>query len=373
MAYLNFAATFTSNRSVRFADAAPPAAADRASIALLTFQQIDLQADVFNTTPIVVSTAPGGPGITLGPGGVGKITLGPFASTPLRLADLYGSGLGVVRVTGVTGGLGGDPRAAADLPAAHRTTHETGGSDAITSLNADVLTGGTLPDARLPTNVPRLDRVNVFTGHDGAGNGRQEFEGANTSGLVLRNLGGPLGRKNFQITTGYNGYLLLRGLDDAMTTANPSVIITPTGAIAERERLVPMGEWQAYTPTFGNLTFGPLSVGDGIFQGAYSLIGRTCFFSVRLEFGTGADPGPANGGLYYVTGPFARDPATFEQSIPAFASLGTFMGLGGHWVGSQELGFWLLEGGTAKRTWSKDSPVPIGPGVSVYVNGQYYI
>ena len=38
-------------------------------------------------------------------------------------------------------------------PAAHHVTHETGGVDALAALSAAILTSGTLPDARLSTNV----------------------------------------------------------------------------------------------------------------------------------------------------------------------------------------------------------------------------
>jgi hypothetical protein len=45
----------------------------------------------------------------------------------------------------------------------HAHTHDTGGDDPITALDADVLTTGLLDDARLSPNVPRLDQANVFT------------------------------------------------------------------------------------------------------------------------------------------------------------------------------------------------------------------
>jgi hypothetical protein len=45
----------------------------------------------------------------------------------------------------------------------HAITHETGGTDPITNLSATVLTSGTLPDARLSTNVPLKNVANTFT------------------------------------------------------------------------------------------------------------------------------------------------------------------------------------------------------------------
>jgi hypothetical protein len=39
------------------------------------------------------------------------------------------------------------------VPGAHHTTHETGGSDAITALAASVITTGTIASARLPARI----------------------------------------------------------------------------------------------------------------------------------------------------------------------------------------------------------------------------
>jgi hypothetical protein len=49
-----------------------------------------------------------------------------------------------------------------DFPS-HHATHETGGSDAITALSGSVITSGTVPDARLSSNVPLLNAANVFS------------------------------------------------------------------------------------------------------------------------------------------------------------------------------------------------------------------
>lgn len=59
-----------------------------------------------------------------------------------------------------------DPR----TPLAHHTTHEPGGSDALTDLSATTLTSGTVPDARLAANIvratdPRLSDARAPTAH----------------------------------------------------------------------------------------------------------------------------------------------------------------------------------------------------------------
>jgi hypothetical protein len=50
------------------------------------------------------------------------------------------------------------------VPGAHHTTHETGGTDAITALAASVITTGTIASARLP---PRIGAVGILI--DGGG------------------------------------------------------------------------------------------------------------------------------------------------------------------------------------------------------------
>jgi hypothetical protein len=56
------------------------------------------------------------------------------------------------------------PAAGSGPPAAHHTTHETGGTDAITALAASVITTGTIASARLP---PRVAAVGILI--DGGG------------------------------------------------------------------------------------------------------------------------------------------------------------------------------------------------------------
>jgi len=48
-------------------------------------------------------------------------------------------------------------------PAGHHATHETGGTDQITALAGNVITSGTIADARLTNNVPLKNAANVFS------------------------------------------------------------------------------------------------------------------------------------------------------------------------------------------------------------------
>lgn len=62
--------------------------------------------------------------------------------------------------------LTGDPRLTdARPPTMHHATHEPGGTDALVALSASILTSGTVLDARLSANVPLKDAaLNAFTG-----------------------------------------------------------------------------------------------------------------------------------------------------------------------------------------------------------------
>jgi hypothetical protein len=65
---------------------------------------------------------------------------------------------------GDTGDIGPQgPQGEPGIGGNHHVTHETGGVDAITSLSGEVLTSGTVADARLSANIPKKDQINVYT------------------------------------------------------------------------------------------------------------------------------------------------------------------------------------------------------------------
>jgi hypothetical protein len=83
----------------------------------------------------------------------GQIPIGTTSGGTVTLATLTaGTGITVTNAAGAvtitaTGGV---------APAAHHTTHETGGSDAITALAGSVITTGTIAAARLPAPARQI-------------------------------------------------------------------------------------------------------------------------------------------------------------------------------------------------------------------------
>jgi hypothetical protein len=124
------------------------------------------------------------------------------------------------------------PPGPAGSAVAHHVTHETGGTDAIAALAGGVITTGTIADARLSANIPRLNAANTFTAN--------------------------------QAITGTLGV---------------------SSTITERGRALPVGVWQDYAtvlscPTAG-VTFAATSRDTG-----YAQSGTTLFLRVNFDGGT---------------------------------------------------------------------------------------
>jgi hypothetical protein len=134
----------------------------------------------------------------------------------------------------------------------HHITHETGGSDAIATLDASVIKTGSIADSKLSSNVALKNINNAF-------NQTQSIAG----GLVLTGAGG-------------------------------------AGGVYERNRPNAMGDWIAFTPSW--ITTGnPASIGNGTLVGRYTLIGRTVYFKIGLNFGSTTVIGT---GQYFFALPF---------------------------------------------------------------------
>jgi hypothetical protein len=96
---------------------------------------------------------------------------------------------------GAPGPTGPPGPSAADVP--HHVNHDTGGSDAIAALNATVLTSGTLPNARLDTNVAVTGSVAVGTNPAQTGACRL----ANNGALYGRNAGNTADKHLIRVNT----------------------------------------------------------------------------------------------------------------------------------------------------------------------------
>ena len=112
---------------------------------------------------------------------------------------------------------------------AHAPTHNTGGTDPITALAGGVITTGTIADARLSSNVAKLNTIQTFTVAQGWG------------GDAYFNLG-----------------------------------------LYERGRTIRIGEWASYNPSW--TASGPVAPTNGSMIGKYMLSGKTCWFQIRLTF-----------------------------------------------------------------------------------------
>jgi hypothetical protein len=109
-----------------------------------------LRADGTFATP--TTGVPGAHAITHKVGGIDPVDVKTLAGYPGD-GSLFLNGMG--SFVAPSGGSGG-------TPSAHHTTHETGGSDAITSLSGVVITSGIIPDARLSANVALKNIDNNF-------------------------------------------------------------------------------------------------------------------------------------------------------------------------------------------------------------------
>jgi Collagen triple helix repeat (20 copies) len=182
-----------------------------------------------------------------------------------------------------------EPQSTSLLP--HATTHDTGGTDPITSLNANILTTGTLPDARLSTNVALENVVNTFT--------QDQTISAVNPRLTLVETTQPADARHFQIV-GSNQQFIVQALNDVetVTQATPLVLDRLGNAriqqdVYEKLRSAPMGHW--VNEPFSAAKFSALApmtwtVGSAaIIRNRYTLIGKTMHWSLYISWFSGGN------------------------------------------------------------------------------------
>src|SRR5262245_29262374 len=172
----------------------------------------------------------------------------------------------------------------ASTPGTHRLRHATGGADAPQNLSAAILTSGTLPDARLSAQIPRLASNNLFSGD-------QTLEGATFARLLLRDLSRPANQRNFHVMN-FNGVLTLQALDDALAGSGGSLVLERAGAVRvsgdlyEKGRSQPLGHWTqiVYTGVNFSSNVGSWTVepADQV-QLQYMLAGKTLWLAFQLQ------------------------------------------------------------------------------------------
>jgi hypothetical protein len=152
------------------------------------------------------------------------------------------------------------------------------GGFGTTPLDATQLTAGTVPDARLSSNVPRLAASNVFTGPI------QEMGLA----VRLRNAVPAANSRLWQAVTKDDGQFGVTALDDAGSPVTAALILSRLGSlmvsgdVTEKNRLTPLGHWTDFTPTLG-VSAGALSALVNA-TCHYTLIGKTCVLGLYLSF-----------------------------------------------------------------------------------------
>jgi hypothetical protein len=204
------------------------------------------------------------------------------AVTPGTLYGLTDEGNAVERSTG-TVWQPYSPTAGGGAPPAHHATHETGGTDAIAALSGAVLTSGTVPDARLSANVPRLSASNVFTG------AIQELGVA----LRVRNATPPANARLWQAYTANSGSFGVSAFDDAGATEAFALILSRLGSltvygdVTEKNRLTPMGHWIAVPFNAANFAgSGSMTwtiASGGVTSNRYTLIGKTLMWNLLVQ------------------------------------------------------------------------------------------
>jgi len=103
-------------------------------------------------------------------------------------------------------------------------------------------------------------------------------------------------------------------------------MVAPTGAITQAGRPAALGEWTAYTPTWGASGTAP-ALGNGTIAGRYTIIGKTVHCRVTLGLGSTSTQGT---GMWYFTVP------------PAYPILS--------WLGWDPLGHGRMVGPPGQRT-----------------------
>jgi len=183
-------------------------------------------------------TGPVGPVGPQGPQGIQGITGATGAQGPQGVPGDTGpagpqgeSGVGEIGPAGPPGPTGPEgpegPQGPQGLPGgavAHAPTHETGGTDPILHLAGSVIDTGTVADARLSTNVPLKDAVNIFT------NSPQVIAAAFPV-LTFQATGEPVDQQKFR-QVGSGPAYLLQAVNNAETIAQGALQMDRAGNVS---------------------------------------------------------------------------------------------------------------------------------------------
>lgn len=213
-----------------------------------------------------------------------------------------------------------DAALVATPPAAHHLTHETGGSDVITKIDGASITTGTVPDARLSANVPRLNAINTFTAGQMQSGAPPTLDWINTAQAV--------GSKALRIINNGTSSLIysMNETNGAAAGGTPNLMLdrnanVQVGAdIYEKGRATPMGHWINYPWAASNFTaFGgatwTVESGDVIAL-RYTVIGKTLVLQIFLTATSLSVASP----YLYITMPGGFTAATATSGINAMVA-----------------------------------------------------
>jgi hypothetical protein len=108
---------------------------------------------------------------------------------------------------------------------------------------------------------------------------------ANVSRLLLNALASPTNSRLFIIES-YNGDLYFQARADDGTNPFNALKIKRDGSLFERQRGAAIGEWIPYTPTWKIYSSSNGVIGNGTLYGRYCLVGKICFFIIKLTIGS---------------------------------------------------------------------------------------
>lgn len=182
---------------------------------------------------------------------------------------------------------GGDGGGGAPDP--HAASHETGGADAIDSLDAAVLTTGTLPDARLSATVARRDQTNTFTAE-------QRIAAAANVRLDLQDTSQPIDQRLFRLANAGQQLRFRAANDAASTFVDPLLLnrsgdatfgnnVTLAGQLFTQGRATALGEWVTlayWSGYFASPLGGTWTVPSATSEITYSYVGASMAMSVYI-------------------------------------------------------------------------------------------
>ena len=140
-----------------------------------------------------------------------------------------------------------------------------------------------LTSAPLNPNIAYKNQANIFTQN-------QEINKTNPI-LNLIDSSQPIDSRKFRILN-VNQELYIQSTNDADTAGYGAFRVTrlgdirTSGSVSERNRIVPLGSWTSYTPTWYTYGGGFGSIGNGTLRGKYTIIGTTVIYTILLHGGS---------------------------------------------------------------------------------------